>query len=426
MRLTRATAAEAVEGWSAGLAAPWSGSQEDALVDRIRELADVVVPHIVDDRPLAEERVQTYLLRRAVARLEDWLVQAAARQRRALGLEALRLRPSSERPALGLRTADQAELEALPAIGPALADRLRRHLAARPGVGRMEALLEVDGVGPARLDHLRSAGYLEEPAVALVSPTLWAFVLEPTVPHALALIERTDASLVLGDHNAFARRVPDQPADPRRRFAAFVDLVVDRSRVSAPGAAGTLASEIDRWLSRHETLEALSAGAADAAGAVLTGADYVDAARAEIDAAAESVRVMMFLGTPTAGDEDLSPLPLVEALEAAGARGVEVRVVLDQDDGGEPYRSAFINRALVERLEPGPVSVKRDTEETLLHSKVLVVDDEACIVGSHNWTRSSFTRSHELSVLVASPEVAGAFGDRFDALWDELPVLDGP
>jgi len=64
-----------------------------------------------------------------------------------------------------------------------------------------------------------------------------------------------------------------------------------------------------------------------------------------------------------------------------------------------------------------------DNEDTLLHSKVLVVDDQTCVVGSHNWTRAGFTRTHELSVIVENATVAAAFRKRFDLLWDSLPAV---
>lgn len=424
MPLDRAAAAERVDTWSAALASPWSEREKDEVAGRLQDLAAVLVPHVVEDRPIDADRLQAFLVRRTVARLEDWLTVAVARQRTALGLEALRLEPATDRPALGLRSAERAEIDALPGVGPTLTDRLRRHLASRPSSSRFDDLIEVHGLGSERLELLRAKSYLDEPRLGLVSPTTWALLLSPTVPHLLALFERGDTLLLFGDHTAYARRLPAEAPSAFLRFLAFVDLVVDRARLAASGSAGWLASDADRWLARHERREALLATAVGARGALLVSDAYVPAARAKIAAAERSIRLMMFVGHARAGEGGEQILPLVEELEAVAVRGVDVRVVLDQDDGGEPYRSFFINRPLVERLRGGPIQVKWDTPETLLHSKLLVLDDAACIVGSHNWTQAGFTRTHELSVLLESPEAAAGFGRRFDALWERLPALD--
>jgi DNA uptake protein ComE-like DNA-binding protein len=422
MPLERARALTAVDEWSASVGSAWTAAQKTRLADKLVDLAARVEPHIVADTVLAPARLQEYLLRRAIGRLDEWLIAAATPLRRALKIEAVRLRPGSDQPALGLRSASHREVEELPGIGNALAEDIRRHLALYTAQG-VDGLLDVDGIGPDRLERLRASCYLDEPSFTFVSPALWAFALAPNIASALVVLDRTDLSLLLGDHGAFARGVPAAAASVFDRFYAVVDLVCDRARLSASGAAGSLASEAERWLSRHEKRRALVGRAQNTPGTVLVNGSYVQSVKARIDASATSISLLVFTGTPTGADDGLAPLPLVEALEAAAGRGVNVRVVLDQDDGGEPYGSLFINRALVNRFRAGAVQVKLDTEQTLLHSKVLVVDRTACVVGSHNWTRAGFAGTHELSVLIDNAAVAAAFGDRFDQLWNSLPAI---
>ncbi len=423
MALDKARALTAVDAWSAAVTTAWTAAEKGRLANRLVDLAARVEPHMVADAPLPAARVQEFLLGRTIERLEDWLIIAAAPLRRGLKIEAVRLKPDSEEPALGLRSASHREVEALPGVGNALARDIRRYLAGHSVVQGFDALLDVAGIGPDRLAQLRATSYLDEPSFGFVSPTLWSFALAPSVPNALAVLDQTDVSLLLGDHGTFARNVPAAPASVFDRFSAFVDFVSDRAQLSLSGAGGFLASEADRWLTRHDRRRALIARAQAASGTLLVNGSYVGAVKAAIDAAATSVTLMVFTGTPTGANDGLAPLPLVEALEAAAARGVAVRVILDQDDGGEPYGSLFINRPLVNRFRAGAVGVKFDTKDTLLHSKVLVVDRTACVVGSHNWTRAGFAGTHELSVLIDNATVAGAFGDRFDTLWNSLPAL---
>ncbi len=414
MSLDKITARERTDEWSAGLASPWTEQQQTDLADQLVNLADFVEPHLVLDVPLEPARAQVYFLTRTVSHLEDWLVLAAARQ----------FPVSTSSPLLGLRSATQQEIEALPGIGAELATDVRRRLAVHPPVRDLETLREIRGIGSERVEQLQATSYLEEPVAALVSPTMWAFAATPNIPHALAVLETSDVSFVFGDSNAVERRLSVVDTGSYERFSAFIAFVIDRAAVSVSGAAGSLASEAIRYLGRHERRQQLLASTQKTTVSLLVNDDYVNATKAAIDAATTSVNLMVFLGSVSDGEAGQAPLPLVEALEAAAKRpGIKVRVILDQDDDGKPYKSALINQALVKRLQAGAVQVKFDTKETLLHSKVLIIDRKVCVVGSHNWTRTSFTQTHELSVLLDNAAVAGEFQDRFDALWDVLPNL---
>ncbi len=54
-----------------------------------------------------------------------------------------------------LNTADQATLETLPGIGPALAGRIIAWREEHGGFSSVDDLLDVSGIGQARLDDLR-------------------------------------------------------------------------------------------------------------------------------------------------------------------------------------------------------------------------------------------------------------------------------
>lgn len=56
-----------------------------------------------------------------------------------------------------LNTATPAELETLPGVGPVLAERIVAHRDARGGFDQVEDLLEVPGIGEAKLADLRDA-----------------------------------------------------------------------------------------------------------------------------------------------------------------------------------------------------------------------------------------------------------------------------
>lgn len=57
---------------------------------------------------------------------------------------------------IDLNTADATELEALPGVGPAIAQRIVEHREKNGAFASVDALLEVSGIGPATLEEIRA------------------------------------------------------------------------------------------------------------------------------------------------------------------------------------------------------------------------------------------------------------------------------
>lgn len=135
------------------------------------------------------------------------------------------------------------------------------------------------------------------------------------------------------------------------------------------------------------------------------------------DKAASSIEVCMFHAA--VGTDDHPSTQLLNRLVAASAKGVVVRVILDQDRPTDPYNSTVINRRAKEFLEANGVPVKFDKEDRLLHSKFVVVDSKTVVIGSHNWSVGSFFEFDDVSLAIASAAVAQEFVGRFDSLWQD-------
>lgn len=412
-----------VEAWSRGRAIAWTAHEKIAVATALQTLSDQVTPHVVIDDAGAAMRVQEILVDRAIDALEAWLCRAAAALRHSLGVQAPRMVPGGTALALGLRSASHAELEALPGVGEELAAEIGRHLALHPGRVEVDELLAVDGIGPQRLELLRRYAYVDQPRVRLVSPSLWSFALDPGIDTFLEVLENTDLAFSYGDHTAIVRRLPTMGGSVAQRLTHMIEVVTEQLERRAAMVDGVVASAAMRRLERHDKRATLLGASTSVRGQLLVDAHYVAAVEDVIDGARTRVSLMVFLGTAAAGiPGHPGPLVLIDALEAAVARGVTVRVILDQDDGGEPYGSYWINRPLLQRLRQSGIEVRFDREDVLMHSKVLVVDGRTAVVGSHNWTRTGFNDAHELSVLLEGEAVAASFEARFAALWAQLPA----
>jgi phosphatidylserine/phosphatidylglycerophosphate/cardiolipin synthase-like enzyme len=98
-----------------------------------------------------------------------------------------------------------------------------------------------------------------------------------------------------------------------------------------------------------------------------------------------------------------------DALFVAAARGVQVRVFLDQEPD--------VNEAAVETLKAGGIDARIDGVSTRLHLKVVSVDRRAILLGSTNMSGASLDFNHESNVLVQDPEVVSWLNAYMDAVW---------
>ncbi len=107
---------------------------------------------------------------------------------------------------------------------------------------------------------------------------------------------------------------------------------------------------------------------------------------------------------------------LLNDLIAAKQRGVEVKVLLEKSDYHK--RLNRTNTQTASYLKENGIEVKFDPEETITHSKLIIVDDVA-VVGSCNWSHGQLERSHNSSVLINDPQVTGSYEEYFDNLWKQ-------
>jgi phosphatidylserine/phosphatidylglycerophosphate/cardiolipin synthase-like enzyme len=108
---------------------------------------------------------------------------------------------------------------------------------------------------------------------------------------------------------------------------------------------------------------------------------------------------------------------VVDTIEAAGARGVAVRIVYNTD-----FRAPI-------PVPPPPKMAPEDIERLsvptkaiagipdLMHHKYAVRDAESVWTGSTNWTDDSWTREENVIAVLDSPALARAFTLNFEELW---------
>jgi phosphatidylserine/phosphatidylglycerophosphate/cardiolipin synthase-like enzyme len=136
---------------------------------------------------------------------------------------------------------------------------------------------------------------------------------------------------------------------------------------------------------------------------------YVDGARRTLDLALYDLRLPGAIGDRVA-----------DAVRAAAARDVKVRIVFNRhDEGHERPRFPPPPRTKPHVLETLGVPVRGiPGEPDLMHHKYVVRDGEAVWTGSMNWTVDSWTRQENIVLIAESPELAASYSQDFEDLWE--------
>lgn len=124
-----------------------------------------------------------------------------------------------------------------------------------------------------------------------------------------------------------------------------------------------------------------------------------------IESAQQEIRLMGYSFT--------SP-EVVSALVRAKRRGVDVRIVLDEKGNRSKASQAAMNIAV-----NAGIPLRTNGRYTIMHDKVIIVDNHTVEAGSFNYTRSAASRNSE-NVLVINevPEVAQTYLQHWQSRWD--------
>ncbi|HSE42227.1 MAG TPA: phospholipase D-like domain-containing protein [Acidobacteriota bacterium] len=98
------------------------------------------------------------------------------------------------------------------------------------------------------------------------------------------------------------------------------------------------------------------------------------------------------------------PADLLRVLIAAAKRKVDVTLVLEISSDIKETTDA--NMQAAKMLLDSGIKVRFDHDHVTTHSKVFVIDDRYCFVGSHNFTHAALAMNQELSLFVDSPGLA--------------------
>jgi len=149
--------------------------------------------------------------------------------------------------------------------------------------------------------------------------------------------------------------------------------------------------------------------------------EYLDKVQSIINHAEESIYMIMFAVKPgKKGGNQVNKL--LQELIAARRRGVRVKIILERSQTNKGF-VAGANRVAYNIFAQEGLDVKFDFPKIKTHDKLLIIDREIVVIGSHNWTKAGLDGTqNEASVLIKSRAVAQKYLRYFyEYKWAEGP-----
>jgi phosphatidylserine/phosphatidylglycerophosphate/cardiolipin synthase-like enzyme len=145
---------------------------------------------------------------------------------------------------------------------------------------------------------------------------------------------------------------------------------------------------------------------------MLTGPDWWRELSGRIAYAHTSIKVSMFLFSPTWTD---AKLDMVRAFSKPAEAGLQCRILLSANPLRVGKRRPNLDTA--RKLLSAGWDVRVVAGRQTLHEKLIVIDDTATFIGSHNLSYNSATTNLDLSVLLEGKEAADAASALFWNRW---------
>lgn len=137
---------------------------------------------------------------------------------------------------------------------------------------------------------------------------------------------------------------------------------------------------------------------------ILANDDYFPALLKCIDEAQNEIFISMF-SFKAGRHKNSYPDRILIQLAKAVQRGVKVYVILE-NTGNRQDEVTFQNRQTGNLLVQKGVKVYYDDVRKTTHTKLIVIDQQLIILGSHNFTQAALKYNNEISVLMNRPDLA--------------------
>lgn len=123
-----------------------------------------------------------------------------------------------------------------------------------------------------------------------------------------------------------------------------------------------------------------------------------------IEKAKNSIDIIAYAWLWYSDDIGCSVMQFNNAIIRKANRGIKIRAITE-------------NRDIVSKLKINGIEAKKKSIKKTIHAKLILIDDDTTILGSHNITKNAFESNIELSMITFDKEVNQEYKKFFNTLW---------
>jgi phosphatidylserine/phosphatidylglycerophosphate/cardiolipin synthase-like enzyme len=105
---------------------------------------------------------------------------------------------------------------------------------------------------------------------------------------------------------------------------------------------------------------------------------------------------------------------IVGAIKKAKQRGVSIRLISDKIQASGKSQTEALKI-----LGSAGIPLKINSHSGLMHLKMTIVDHKIATTGSFNYSAAASTDNDEVFMILRNEEIAKAFTEQFDAMWND-------
>lgn len=150
---------------------------------------------------------------------------------------------------------------------------------------------------------------------------------------------------------------------------------------------------------------------------LLTNEQFLPAATELIAAATKSIFISTFKAELTTKPRGRRLIKLFDLVIEKTRLGLDTRLLISKREsyGHIPLTNLFA----VRELKANKVKVRHLRNSRLCHAKILIVDGDIAILGSHNLSIKSCHSNFEISLCFDNPYVVGQLQGIYTSVWDD-------
>ena len=150
---------------------------------------------------------------------------------------------------------------------------------------------------------------------------------------------------------------------------------------------------------------------------IINNRDYFSNIDTLLKGANSSILIIMY--EITKSSDSLSNVEqLKKNLTDKAKEGVIVKVILEYSNYNTSLNQYNSDAKIL--LENGGVEVRFDSDIIITHSKLIIVDDNAIVIGSANWSNSALDKNNETSIIIDDFNINSSYTNYFNSLWNSL------